>query len=205
VRSLCVDLFCRLAASNCEHRCPDSAVVAAATRQTPTHIGQGSIQMKEFRPEEKNVVYIGEGVSLSGKVEAEDTVVVDGAVEGEISCSRLIVGPSGVVAGSISVSEADIYGKIGEDITVRGLLIVRSSGRVEGKWVYGEIEVERGGVLSGAAEATQVDAEAKPAPTRLPLGKPQVAAEIEEDEAPVQGGDRVASLTSRALLRRRRA
>ncbi|QGM46861.1 bactofilin family protein [Methylocystis heyeri] len=161
--------------------------------------------MKEFRPEEKNVVHIGEGASLSGKVEAEDIVVVDGAVEGEISCSRLIVGPSGVVTGSISVSEADIYGKIGEDITVRGLLIVRSSGRVEGKWVYGEIEVEKGGVLSGVAEAAEIRAETKPASSRPPVGKPEFVADIEEDEAPAQGGDRVASLTSRALLRRRRA
>lgn len=111
--------------------------------------------MSDFRPEEKDVVYIGEGVSLSGAIQAQDTVVVDGSVDGEIACGQLIVGPTGVVNGTISVSEADVYGKVGSDITVKQLLIVRSSGRIEGKWTYGEIEVEKGGVLSGSAESTE--------------------------------------------------
>jgi len=37
--------------------------------------------MSNFRPEEKNVVYVGEGVTLSGAINAKDTVVVDGTVE----------------------------------------------------------------------------------------------------------------------------
>jgi len=68
--------------------------------------------MSDFRPDEKNVVYIGEGVSMTGSVQAQDTVVVDGNVDGEITCSQLIVGPTGVVTGVISVSEADVYARL---------------------------------------------------------------------------------------------
>lgn len=117
--------------------------------------------MAEFRPEEKNVVYIGEGVSLSGSIQAQDVVVVDGNVEGEIWCNQLIVGETGVVNGKIAVTEADIYGRVGSDIAVKQLMIVRSSGRVEGKWIYGEIEVEKGGILTGSAESTEIRSERK--------------------------------------------
>lgn len=160
--------------------------------------------MTEFRPEEKDVVYIGEGATLSGAVQAQDTVIVDGAVDGEISCNQLIVGPTGVVNGTISVSEADVYGKMGSDITVKQLLTVRASGRIEGKWVYGEIEVEKGGLLSGTAESTeQRSPERKPAKderaAHSSFKKPElIVNETAHEEM------RVASLASRALRDRKR-
>jgi cytoskeletal protein CcmA (bactofilin family) len=46
-------------------------------------------KMSSFRPEEKNVVYVGEGVTLNGAIHAQDTVVVDGTVDGEVTCSQL--------------------------------------------------------------------------------------------------------------------
>jgi len=160
--------------------------------------------MSDFRPEEKDVVYIGEGVSLSGAIQAQDTVVVDGSVEGEIACSQLIVGPTGEVNGAISVSEADVYGKLGSDITVKQLLIVRSSGRIEGKWTYGEIEVEKGGVLSGSGESTEYhSSDHRPAreerSSRSSYKKPELIVNKTASEEL-----RVANLASRALRERRR-
>ncbi len=161
--------------------------------------------MSDFRPDEKDVVYIGEGVSLSGAIQAQDTVVVDGAVDGEVSCSQLIVGPTGVVNGTIAVSEADIYGKIGSDISVKQLLIVRSSGRIEGKWTYGEIEVEKGGVLMGSAESTEYRSDRKPAreekvsSSSSAYKKPELI--VNESG---QQDERVASLATRALRDRKR-
>ncbi|HXY59274.1 MAG TPA: polymer-forming cytoskeletal protein [Methylocystis sp.] len=160
--------------------------------------------MSDFRPEEKDVVYIGEGVSLSGAIQAQDTVVVDGSVDGEIACSQLIVGPTGVVNGAISVSEADVYGKVGSDITVKQLLIVRASGRIEGKWTYGEIEVEKGGVLSGSAESTEYRSSdhrsaREERSSRSSYKKPELIV----SESPAEE-TRVATLASRALRERRR-
>jgi cytoskeletal protein CcmA (bactofilin family) len=162
--------------------------------------------MKDFRPEEKNVVYIGEGVSVTGSVKAQDTVVVDGMVDGEITCSQLIVGASGVVNGVISVSDADIYGRIGTDISIKQLLVVRSTGRVEGKWIYGEIEVEKGGVLFGTAESTEIRSERKPPvkdekPSSFKtFDKPALVASNDEDAA---SGAAVGAST-RALRDRRK-
>ncbi|HXY59334.1 MAG TPA: polymer-forming cytoskeletal protein [Methylocystis sp.] len=159
--------------------------------------------MSSFRPSEKDVVYIGEGVSLTGSVQAQDTVVVDGNIEGEVSCAQLIVGPTGVVDGAVSVSEADIYGKIGADIVVKQLLTVRASGRIEGKWTYGEIEVERGAVLAGAAESTEYrSGERKPGKENAAPARGFKNFEL----APVkrEGIGNVASLATRALQDRKR-
>lgn len=164
--------------------------------------------MSKFRPEEQDVVYIGEGVTMKGAIHAQDVVVVDGVVEGEIICGELIVGANGVVEGTITVSDADIYGKIGTVISVKQLLVVRSTGRVEGKWVYGEIAVEKGGLLSGSAESTGFQAaEGKnrkdDAPAAPANGKPELfIAASGDDEA--AAAPRASSLTTRALRDRKR-
>jgi cytoskeletal protein CcmA (bactofilin family) len=162
--------------------------------------------MKDFRPEEKNVVYIGESVSVTGAVKAQDTVVVDGIVEGEITCSQLIVGPTGVVNGVISVSDADIFGRIGTDISIKQLLVVRSTGRVEGKWVYGEIEVEKGGVLFGTAESTEFRSDRKAAKDDKPssfktFDKPALVASNDAENA---SSAPVAGISARAMRERRK-
>jgi cytoskeletal protein CcmA (bactofilin family) len=161
--------------------------------------------MSEFRPQVRNVVYIGEGVSLTGTVQAKGIVVLDGNVNGEISCSRLAVGPTGAVTGAISVADADVYGSASVDIAVDRLLILRSSGRVAGKLVYGEIQIDKGGVLSGSAEPTPTGEGGNKTPSRRPIEKPEEIAPIDETESPPQDSERIASLTSRALRRRKRA
>ena len=163
-------------------------------------------RMVDFRPDEKNVVYVGEGVTLNGAIHAQDIVVVDGTVDGEVTCSQLIVGQNGVVNGTISVSDADIYGQIGTDISVKQLLVVRSSGRVEGKWVYGEIEVEKGGVLAGVAESTEFRSTERKvvreeASARHPFTKPELI--VTQDDEHTEHV-RVPSVASRALANRKK-
>ncbi len=112
-------------------------------------------KMATFRPEEENSVYIGHGTEMTGAIRARDSIVIDGAFDGEIACNHLLVGPSGVVKGKINVSTADISGEVSAEIVTKHLLTVRGTGRVEGKWDCGMIEVARGAVLNGAAHVTQ--------------------------------------------------
>jgi cytoskeletal protein CcmA (bactofilin family) len=172
-----------------------------------TNEPKGNSSMVDFRPDEKNVVYVGEGVTLNGAIHAQDIVVVDGTVDGEVTCSQLIVGQNGVVNGTISVSDADIYGQIGTDISVKQLLVVRSSGRVEGKWVYGEIEVEKGGVLAGIAESTEFRSTERKvvreeAAARAPFKKPELIVTQQVDDR--SDNVRVPSVASRALANRKK-
>lgn len=108
----------------------------------------------DFRPDQENAAYIGAGVTLKGEISVPDLVVVDGTIEGDITARVVCVGQSGVIRGNISATEADISGSITDHIEIKQLLIVRSTGRVEGKVMYGEIELEKGAVVTGDLSAT---------------------------------------------------
>jgi cytoskeletal protein CcmA (bactofilin family) len=117
-----------------------------------------------FRPDHENVAYIGAGVTLKGEISVPDLIVVDGTLEGDITARVVCVGQTGVIRGNISATEADISGWITDHIEIKQLLIVRSTGRVEGRVMYGEIELEKGAVVTGDLSATDdYRAVAKPA------------------------------------------
>ncbi|MFO1101312.1 MAG: polymer-forming cytoskeletal protein [Methylocystis sp.] len=118
----------------------------------------------DFRPEEENVAYIGAGVTLKGEISASDLIVVDGAIEGDVSARVLKVGQGGVIRGNVSATEADVSGWISDSVEIKQLLVVRASGRVEGKIAYGEIELEKGAVIAGELTALEDYRAAKPAP-----------------------------------------
>ena len=111
--------------------------------------------MATFRPDQENSVYIGQGVELTGEIRARDVIVVDGAYDGEIVCNHLIVGPTGSVKGKITATSAEISGHVSAEIATKQLMAVRSTGRVEGSWDCGAIEVARGAVLNGSANVAE--------------------------------------------------
>jgi cytoskeletal protein CcmA (bactofilin family) len=53
------------------------------------------------------------------------------------------------VTGTIKADRVDVKGELNKDISSRQLLIVRSTGKVNGTLEYGEIEIERGGQVRG--------------------------------------------------------
>lgn len=129
-----------------------------------------------FEPED-GVVYIGSGVSLSGEIYAQETVVVDGTVEGEIVCRRLVVESGGVLHGKFDVAEAEIRGQVTGDLKVKHLLEVEASARINGRWRCGEIVVARGAVLNGTAGDGQVETQEAPSLVYFPGLEPAAAEE----------------------------
>lgn len=95
---------------------------------------------------------VGQGISLSGEITACDRLVVDGSVQVTLNQTRAIeITESGrFTNGKAEVEEAEISGVYEGELTVRNKLLIRSTGRVKGNVRYGEIEVERGGRISGS-------------------------------------------------------
>lgn len=138
--------------------------------------------MATFRPDQENSVYVGQGVELTGEIRARDIIVIDGAFDGEIVCNHLIVGPAGTVKGKVAALSAEISGQLSAQITTKQLMSVRSTGRVEGSWDCGSIEVARGAVLNGSANvAESAPAQRHEAPARIaePAFVEEEPAEIE--------------------------
>ncbi len=97
----------------------------------------------------QNSVFIGEGVSFKGSITATDEAVIEGQFDGDLTVGNLLIGQTGRVTGSIKADRVDVKGELNKDISSRQLLIVRSTGKVNGTLEYGEIEIERGGQVRG--------------------------------------------------------
>lgn len=98
---------------------------------------------------EPNTLYVGQGVCVKGDISVPGIVVVDGTVEGTVDARAIWVSPSGVIKGTIVATEAEIRGTVSETIEIKQLLIVHATGRVLGDVRYGELQLEKGAVISG--------------------------------------------------------
>ena len=113
-----------------------------------------SVKTDESRLVEANVAYIGEGVIVKGEISVPDILVVDGIVEGNLTARAIRVGPTGSIKGNIVSTEAEVHGSVSEKVEVKQLLIVRSTGRIDGEISYGEVQIEKGAIITGAFSST---------------------------------------------------
>ena len=95
---------------------------------------------------------VGQGITLAGGITACDRLVVGGTVKVALNRTRVIeISETGrFTEGRAEVDEAEISGIYEGELSVRKRLLISSTGRVSGTVRYGEIEIERGGRLSGA-------------------------------------------------------
>ena len=119
---------------------------------------------------------------MKGEISVPDLIVVDGTVEGDVTARVVCVGQTGVIRGNIAATEADISGWITDLIDIKQLLIVRSTGRLEGRVMYGEIELEKGAVVTGDLSATDDYRAVSPKPAAAPQ-KAAAPIYVEEEES----------------------
>jgi cytoskeletal protein CcmA (bactofilin family) len=95
---------------------------------------------------------VGQGIRLAGEITACDRLVVEGFCEVTLNETRALeIAGSGRFIGGCGTYEGEL--------TVRKRLLIRSSGKVRGNVRYGEIEIERGGMLSGSVSMIESHAQ----------------------------------------------
>jgi cytoskeletal protein CcmA (bactofilin family) len=126
---------------------------------------------------EARTLIVGAGMSLSGTITSCDRLVAEGTVDAKLDgCQQVIVAQTGVFRGNVSTDNADVHGRFEGELVVQKRLLVRSAGQVSGTVSYGEIEIERGGRISGQIKPQEGDsvgshsklAQADRNPTLLP-------------------------------------
>lgn len=99
----------------------------------------------------KRVLTVGPDIQMKGEITTCDRVVIEGMVDATMKDVHTVeLAQSGSLKGTAEVEDAEISGVFEGDLIVRGRLIIYSTGRVSGNVTYGEIEIERGGQLSGS-------------------------------------------------------
>lgn len=95
---------------------------------------------------------VGEGVALSGKLEAKHNIQINGTFVGEIIAEGdVVVGVEGEVDAPIHARNATIAGIVNGDVNVVSELEILSTGKVFGNISAKTLSVKPGGVLSGSS------------------------------------------------------
>jgi cytoskeletal protein CcmA (bactofilin family) len=105
---------------------------------------------------ESKKLIVGRDIRLNGEIVSCEHLIVEGSVEAALSDGKLIdIAESGNFRGNAECETATIRGKFDGELTCRDRLVVRSTGRVVGKIRYHQLEVERGGEISGDVQTIQ--------------------------------------------------
>ena len=109
------------------------------------------------RETEKNIniassLMIGEGVTITGTIKADNEVTIQGTIGGDVDCHTIIVSKTGNLKGKVKTEIMKVEGKVEGEININDLLHIKSKGSVSGKVFYGNIQINEGGKLIGEIE-----------------------------------------------------
>jgi cytoskeletal protein CcmA (bactofilin family) len=98
----------------------------------------------------RRVLTVGNDILLKGEIATCDRLVIEGKVDATLNDVHTVeIAEGGSFKGSAQIEDAEISGLFEGDLTVRGRLVIYATGKVRGKISYGQIEIERGGELTG--------------------------------------------------------
>jgi cytoskeletal protein CcmA (bactofilin family) len=103
-------------------------------------------------PKPRTNTVIAKGVTLTGSLQGQGVVEVEGTVEGELNLEgSVIVTPTGLVTGPVTADVIRIAGHIVGGVTARDHLRLEKTGSIEGDVSTASLVVEDGGRLNGRA------------------------------------------------------
>ncbi|HTH98280.1 MAG TPA: polymer-forming cytoskeletal protein [Stellaceae bacterium] len=101
---------------------------------------------------------VGPEISLNGEINSCDRLLVEGNVEANLAnCLEVEIAETGLFKGQATVDEMELRGRFEGTLTVKKRLLIRSTGKVSGTIVYGQIEMECGGQISGEVRANPME------------------------------------------------
>lgn len=103
----------------------------------------------------KRVLTVGHDIHMKGEITTCDRLVIEGSVDATLKDVHTVeLAQSGSFKGSAEIEDAEISGAFEGDLICNGRLIIYATGKVSGNVSYGEIEIERGGQLTGTVKTS---------------------------------------------------
>lgn len=119
----------------------------------------GSNDVKSAPSGEGSISIIAGGMKITGDIESDGVVKIEGRVEGSIRAGRqVLVGRQGEVVGDITTREAVIGGKVQGTINASERLEVQGTSTVIGDITTKAIAVVEGGKINGSVRIADVAA-----------------------------------------------
>jgi cytoskeletal protein CcmA (bactofilin family) len=92
--------------------------------------------------------FIGSEVTITGNIGGGGNLHIDGRIDGDVTCSSLILGQSGQVNGNVTAEDAKIAGTVNGTVAAK-VLSIEASARINGDLSYDAVSVESGAQVEG--------------------------------------------------------
>lgn len=130
-------------------RLPEAKAMNAGMNSAGAAATQAPVERPAQRPNQR-VLTVGNDILLKGEIATCDRLVIEGKVDATLNDVHTVeIAQSGSFKGSAHIEDAEISGLFEGDLVVKNRLVIYATGKVRGKITYGEIEIERGGELTG--------------------------------------------------------
>ncbi len=112
------------------------------------------------------------GLTITGNLQSQGDVQVDGKICGDVHCAHLLVGKDGSITGDVIADQAVVRGRVKGTIRANRV-ILQESARVESEIFHMTLSVDEGASFDGQSRRTQdpMKASAKSAAAAEPKAK----------------------------------
>jgi len=108
----------------------------------------------EVSTERRQVAWIGQGVTIEGKISSGQDIRIDGHVHGSIEVGQheIVLGPGSDVKADVNARSVLVGGTLVGDVTATERLQIQTTGTVLGDVVAPRLIIQDGGMLRGKAD-----------------------------------------------------
>ena len=131
---------------------PRTANPARTVPESSKPADSGSITPRA-EPTQRRTMIVGREISVSGDIKSCNRLIVEGSVEATLhDCREIEIAETGLFKGNAYIEQAEVRGRFDGELVVTKRLLIRATGHVSGTITYDEIEIERGGKISGVIQ-----------------------------------------------------
>ena len=118
---------------------------AAHSDQSPA-----SRQTAEGRaPDDPAIAVIGSGITITGSVDADVDLQIDGRVMGDVRCGTLLLSEDALVTGNIFADRVRLSGQVDGGIEATDVAI-EPGAQIKGEISYSRLRISNGGIFEGS-------------------------------------------------------
>ena len=117
-------------------------------------IGKESPLAGEVSTERRQVAWIGQSVSIEGRITSKQDIRIDGHVQGtlEVGEHELVLGAGAELKGDVNARSVLVGGKLEGNVMTTDRIQVQSTGVLLGDVVTPRLIIQDGGLLRGKAD-----------------------------------------------------
>jgi len=110
--------------------------------------------------ESPSINLIGKETHISGDINSNGNIRIDGTVKGNIKCTaRIVIGNSAKIEGDIFCKNCEISGYLKGNIKTEETLCLKETSKMDGNIITDKLNIEPGAIFTGSCKMGKDDKE----------------------------------------------